>query len=38
MRYRLYVWCIMTNHAHIILELTLGHNLSKIIHSWKSAH
>jgi REP element-mobilizing transposase RayT len=35
-RYRLHAWCIMPNHAHVILELSTGYTLSKIVHSWKS--
>lgn len=35
-RYRLHAWCIMPNHVHIIAEILPGHDLSKILHSWKS--
>jgi len=35
-RYTLYSWCVMPNHVHVIVEPLPGHDLSKIIHSWKS--
>lgn len=35
-RYRLHAWCIMPNHVHVIVEVMPEHDLSKIIHSWKS--
>ncbi|MEI6425433.1 MAG: transposase, partial [Lentisphaerota bacterium] len=35
-RYRLHAWCIMPNHVHVIVEPVTGHELSAIIHSWKS--
>jgi REP element-mobilizing transposase RayT len=35
-RYRLYAWCIMPNHVHILIEPLIPHQLSKILHSWKS--
>lgn len=33
-RYRLFAWCIMPNHVHVLMETKAG--LSKIIQSWKS--
>jgi REP element-mobilizing transposase RayT len=33
-RYRLFAWCIMPNHVHVLLE-TIA-DLSKIVGSWKS--
>jgi putative transposase len=33
-RYRLFAWCIMPNHVHVLLETTAP--LSKIVQSWKS--
>jgi len=36
MRYRLHAWCVMPNHVHVIVEAMPDHDLSKIIHSWKS--
>lgn len=35
-RYRLHAWCIMPNHVHVIVESIPNHDLSQIIHSWKS--
>jgi type I restriction enzyme R subunit/putative DNA methylase len=33
-RYRLFAWCIMPNHVHVLLETIAP--LSKILQSWKS--
>jgi len=35
-RYKLYAWCIMPNHVHIIVQPHADHSLSSILHSWKS--
>ena len=35
-RYRLFAWCIMPNHLHVVFKALPGHTLSAIIHSWKS--
>ena len=35
-RYYLHAWCVMPNHVHVIVEPVFGHDLSKIVHSWKS--
>ena len=35
-RYRLFAWCIMPNHVHVIVEPSAGHTLDRIVHSWKS--
>jgi len=35
-RYLLGAWCVMPNHAHVILQPLSGHALSDILHSWKS--
>src|ERR1700690_3486471 len=35
-RYRLFAWCIMPNHVHVIARILPGHTLAEIIHSWKS--
>ena len=35
-RYRLFAWCIMPNHVHVIARLFPGHALSAVLHSWKS--
>jgi putative transposase len=33
-RYRLFAWCVMPNHVHVLMETR--HALSKIVQSWKS--
>jgi REP element-mobilizing transposase RayT len=35
-RYRLFAWCIMPNHIHVVLQPLGKHTLSTILHSWKS--
>jgi len=35
-RYRLFVWCIMPNHVHVVVRVFPAHGLSEILHSWKS--
>ncbi len=35
-RYRLFAWCIMPNHVHVVFKVFPGYLLSEIIHSWKS--
>lgn len=35
-RCRLYAWCIMPNHVHVIVQPLAGNELSKILQSWKS--
>jgi len=35
-RYRLFAWCIMPNHIHVVVRLFPGHSLADTIHSWKS--
>jgi REP element-mobilizing transposase RayT len=35
-RYRLFAWCVMPNHVHVVCKLFPGHALAEIIHSWKS--
>jgi REP element-mobilizing transposase RayT len=35
-RHRLFAWCIMPNHVHVVLKVFPGHSLAEIIHSWKS--
>jgi REP element-mobilizing transposase RayT len=35
-RYRLYAWCVMPNHVHAVTQPLSGHELSGILHSWKS--
>jgi len=35
-RYRLFAWCIMPNHVHVVVRLFLGETLAAVVHSWKS--
>jgi REP element-mobilizing transposase RayT len=35
-RYRLFVWCIMPNHVHMVFRIFPAHSLADVIHSWKS--
>jgi len=35
-RYRLFAWCIMPNHVHVVVRLLPGQSLADTIHSWKS--
>ena len=35
-RYELHACCIMPNHVHVVFTLGGGHELSEILHSWKS--
>jgi putative transposase len=35
-RYRVIAWCVMPNHAHIVVEQLEGWPLANIVHSWKS--
>src|SRR5260221_2202143 len=35
-RYRLFTWCIMPNHVHVIVQPFAGYPLAKLIHSCKS--
>ena len=35
-RYRLFAWCVMPNHVHVVARLFPGHTLAETIHSWKS--
>jgi len=35
-RYRLFVWCVMPNHVHVVFRPLAEHKLSAILHSWKS--
>jgi len=34
-RYRLLAWCVMPNHAHVVLEQIEGHALGDVVKSWK---
>jgi REP element-mobilizing transposase RayT len=35
-RYRLPEWCVMPNHVHSLIETMPGHELRRIVQSWKS--
>lgn len=35
-RYRLFAWCIMPNHVHVVVRLFPFENLTSAMHSWKS--
>ncbi len=35
-RYRLFAWCVMPNHVHVVARLFPGRNLAAVLHSWKS--
>jgi REP element-mobilizing transposase RayT len=35
-RYRIYAWCVMPNHVHVIFQPLPEHRLSAILHAWKS--
>jgi len=35
-RYRLFAWCVMPNHVHVVARLFPGQTLATVLHSWKS--
>ena len=35
-RYRVFAWCIMPNHVHVVFQPLAGHTLAGIVHGWKS--
>lgn len=35
-RYHLLAWCLMPNHAHVVVEMVGNNSLSKVVWSWKS--
>jgi REP element-mobilizing transposase RayT len=35
-RYRLFAWCVMPNHVHVVVRLFPGQTLATVVHSWKS--
>jgi REP element-mobilizing transposase RayT len=35
-RYRLFAWCVMPNHVHVVMKLFPDQQLGAIVHSWKS--
>ena len=34
-RYRLFAWCIMPNHVHVVVKPFPNYSLAEVIHSWK---
>jgi REP element-mobilizing transposase RayT len=35
-RYRLFAWCLMPNHVHVVFQPFQGHALAAILQAWKS--
>jgi REP element-mobilizing transposase RayT len=35
-RYRLFAWCVMPNHVHVLVEEIGDWRLDRVVHSWKS--
>jgi REP element-mobilizing transposase RayT len=35
-RYRLFAWCVMPNHVHVVFQVLAEYTLPGIMHSWKS--
>jgi REP element-mobilizing transposase RayT len=35
-RYRLFAWCVMPNHVHVLFQTIGNFSLAGILHSWKS--
>jgi menaquinone-specific isochorismate synthase len=35
-RYRLFAWCVMPNHVHVVVRLFPTEDLAAVVHSWKS--
>jgi REP element-mobilizing transposase RayT len=35
-KYRLFAWCIMPNHVHVVARIFPTHQLAEVLHSWKS--
>lgn len=36
LRYRLFAWCVMPNHVHVLFQTVDGSTLDSVLHSWKS--
>ena len=36
LRYRLFGWCVMPTHVHVLLAETEGWPVASVVHSWKS--
>jgi REP element-mobilizing transposase RayT len=35
-RYRLFAWCVMPNHVHVVIRIFPNYKLADVVHSWKS--
>jgi REP element-mobilizing transposase RayT len=35
-KYRLFAWCLMPNHVHVVVQPIASFRLAEILHSWKS--
>jgi REP element-mobilizing transposase RayT len=35
-RYRLFAWCVMPNHVHVVARFFPAQTLATVVHSWKS--
>jgi putative DNA methylase len=35
-RYRMFAWCIMPNHVHVLTQFMDAYSMSSVLHSWKS--
>jgi REP element-mobilizing transposase RayT len=35
-RYRLFAWCVMPNHVHVVFQTLADNTLEKVLHFWKS--
>jgi REP element-mobilizing transposase RayT len=35
-RYRMFAWCVMPNHVHVVFQPLGGFDLAGILHAWKS--
>ena len=35
-RYRLFAWCVMPNHVHVVFQPLMDHTLAGTVHGWKS--
>jgi REP element-mobilizing transposase RayT len=35
-RYRLFAWCVMPNHVHVLVKIFPTEKLASVIHAWKS--
>lgn len=35
-RYHLWAWVVMDDHVHVVVTLSMGVQLGKVLHTWKS--